>query len=65
MDATKGTIVTASARAGHRIYVDEKVVGQTPDAVTVRCGTRSVRLGSAGTKRQVDVPCGGEIAVEH
>lgn len=54
---------TAGAAPGRRIFVDEKTVGQTPEAVVVKCGSRNVRLGSTGSTHVVDVPCGGEITV--
>jgi hypothetical protein len=58
-----GTIQTAGASAGHRIFVDEKVVGQTPQPAIVPCGKHTVRIGSAGKPQPVDVPCGGEVSV--
>ena len=61
--AGMGRMKTTGAAPGRRIFVDEKTVGQTPDAVLVKCGARAIKLGSAGTTRTVDVPCGGEIAV--
>ena len=54
---------TAGALAGRRIYVDERVLGQTPESVTVKCGAHIVRLGSAGKPQKIDVPCGGAIVV--
>lgn len=58
-----GRILTAGAVPGRRIFVDERTVGQTPEAVVVKCGTRQVKVGSTGSTRPVDVPCGGEISV--
>jgi serine/threonine protein kinase len=58
-----GRVKTSGAAPGRRIFVDERTVGQTPEAVVVKCGSRAIRLGSAGTTRTVDVPCGGEITV--
>jgi serine/threonine-protein kinase len=58
-----GRVRTAGAVPGRRIFVDERVVGQTPDAVVVKCGVRSIKLGSSGVARPVDVPCGAEIPV--
>ena len=58
-----GVIITKGAIPHRRIFVDEKTVGQTPQSVTVKCGQRVVRLGSAGKRQTVDVPCGGEIVV--
>jgi serine/threonine-protein kinase len=58
-----GRVKTTGAAPGRRIFVDERTVGQTPDAVLVKCGTRAIKVGSSGSTRQVDVPCGGEITV--
>jgi hypothetical protein len=51
------------APAGFRVFVDNKVVGNTPDPVLVVCGSRAVKIGSHGTTQQITVPCGGEIDV--
>jgi serine/threonine-protein kinase len=56
-------IKTTGALPGRRIFVDKRTVGQTPAAITVSCGVHTVQLGSAGTARQIDVPCGGELDV--
>lgn len=58
-----GVITTANTAPGRRIFVDDKVVGQTPSSITVTCGAHRVKLGSTGSFQQVDVPCGGELAV--
>lgn len=54
---------TSGAAPGRRIYVDDKVAGQTPETITLKCGPHKVKLGSAGNPQEIDVPCGGEIAV--
>ncbi len=56
-----GRVRTAGAAPGRRIFVDDRVAGQTPEAVVVKCGVRTIRVGSSGVARSVDVPCGGEI----
>jgi eukaryotic-like serine/threonine-protein kinase len=58
-----GSLKTTDATPHRRIFVDERVVGQTPETVTVKCGTHTVRLGSAGKPQSIDVPCGGEVVV--
>ncbi|MCW5816489.1 MAG: serine/threonine protein kinase [Labilithrix sp.] len=58
-----GIVRTTGAAPGRRIFVDEKVAGQTPESITVKCGAHAVRLGSTGKAQDVDVPCGGEIVV--
>jgi len=61
--AGMGDILTKASAGGHRIFVDDRVVGNSPDPTHVRCGKHTVRIGSAGTPRDVDVPCGGSIVV--
>jgi serine/threonine-protein kinase len=59
-----GLLKTTNATPGRRIFVDDRTVGQTPEAVLVKCGPRLVKLGSSGRARPVAVPCGGELTVE-
>jgi serine/threonine-protein kinase len=58
-----GLVQTAGAASGRRIYVDGVVVGQTPEAVKVKCGLHNVKVGSSGKARSVEVPCGGAVSV--
>lgn len=60
---TTGTLTTPARAAGHRVYVDGRVVGEGCRSFDVRCGTRLVRVGSAGRNQWVVVPCGGSVAV--
>jgi hypothetical protein len=62
--SAQGIVDTAKAPRGHRIFVDGRVVGTTPGAVSVACGRRTVRIGSGGKPQTVDVPCGGTITVK-
>jgi hypothetical protein len=50
-------------RGGHRVWVDEHLVGESPGSFSVRCGKHAVRVGSAGGVQHVTVPCGGEVDV--
>ena len=59
-----GVLQTKGAHPGHRIFVDDRTMGQTPLTVLVKCGTVTVKLGSAGRDKKVEVPCGGSIAVD-
>jgi eukaryotic-like serine/threonine-protein kinase len=61
--AWQGSIFTAPSLTGHRIFVEGRVVGESPGPYQVRCGTRSIQVGSAGTARDVNVPCGGSVQV--
>jgi hypothetical protein len=58
-----GEIQPPSAAAGHRIFVDGRVVGEGTAAIRLPCGTHQVRIGSAGRLQSIDVPCGQSIAV--
>ncbi|MBX3192645.1 MAG: protein kinase [Labilithrix sp.] len=58
-----GRLLTPPSASGHRIFVDGRVVGSGGAPLTVRCGKRDVRVGSAGRLRKVDVPCGGDLEV--
>jgi len=53
-----GTVVGAE---GHRLWID----GHLAESFTavVRCGHHVVQVGSAGTPRDVDVPCGEGVTV--
>ncbi len=58
-----GLLVSEDAVVNRRIFVDDRVVGQTPKPVRVKCGLRAIRVGSSGVRRKVDVPCGGTVTV--
>lgn len=59
------TLVTLPRSSkGHRIFVDGRVVGTGPAPMTIKCGTHKVKIGSAGKPRVVELPCGGEIALD-
>ena len=59
--ATKtGTLHTPAGQAGHRVYVDGFLSGFAPNPITLKCGSHSVKVGSAGKVQTVNVPCGGD-----
>jgi hypothetical protein len=58
-----GLLETSEAQPGHRIFVNEHIVGQTPQSVLVKCGNTTVKIGSAGEPRVVDIPCGRKVSV--
>jgi hypothetical protein len=43
--------------------VDGRYAGDSPGPIKVHCGSHLVKVGSGGTPRTVDVPCGGEVLV--
>ncbi len=59
----QGQLVFPPSAAGHRIFVDGRVVGDGAQPAVVRCGAHDVKVGSAGTTQRVDVPCGGSITL--
>jgi Meckel syndrome type 1 protein len=61
----QGQLVFPASAAGHRIFVDGRVVGDGAQPAVVRCGPHDVKVGSAGTPQRVDVPCGGSLTLTH
>ena len=60
---TTGTLITDPVEAGHRIFLDGRFAGPAGAPLTVRCGWHDIRLGSAGSLRHVEVPCGGSCTI--
>jgi hypothetical protein len=60
--STVGTVRAADS-GGHRIWIDGKLVGNTPQAFEVSCGLHVIRVGSSGQPQMTEVPCGGEVEV--
>jgi hypothetical protein len=60
---TQGIVKTPLSR-GHRLFVDGRVVGETPTPVLVSCGAHTIKVGSAGREQLIDVPCGGGVTVD-
>lgn len=59
----KGYLRTPIKAKQHRIFVDGRFACVGGQSVLLACGPHEVKVGSAGKKQQVLVPCGGEIAV--
>lgn len=59
----KGVLVTAPGHDGHRLYVDGKLIGDSPQRVEVSCGAHTVRFGSKNAERKIHVKCGEETVV--
>ena len=58
-------VLHAPARAAqHRIYVDERVIGEGPGDYRVHCGVHTVRIGSKGDDVETKVPCGGTVDID-
>jgi hypothetical protein len=63
VDAQTAEISTEKAQPHHRIFVDDKVVGETPATITVTCGKHVVKLGSGGKPQPVDAACGQRLEI--
>jgi hypothetical protein len=59
-----GLLDTSASKPGHRIFIDERTVGETPSTVLVKCGAATVRIGSAGRSHALTIPCGEGIALD-
>jgi serine/threonine protein kinase len=62
-DATSGTITVPASRVGHRVWIDEHLVGEAPGRYAVSCGAHSIRVGSQGELQHVNVVCNGEVLI--
>ncbi len=60
-ESTSGTITVTLSHAGHRVWIDDHIVGEAPGRYVVSCGLHSVRVGSQGEVQRVTVPCDGEV----
>lgn len=59
----RGYLHTPIEARQHRIFVDGRFAGVGGATIAVLCGVREVKVGSAGRKQRVHVPCGGHAAV--
>jgi eukaryotic-like serine/threonine-protein kinase len=62
-ESTSGTIAVPGSRAGHRVWIDERLVGEAPGRYGVSCGAHSIRVGSQGDVQRVNVACDSEVLV--
>jgi hypothetical protein len=58
-----GELRLPPSATGHRLFVDNRPVGDASSRVRVACGRHVVRVGSAGRKLTINVPCGGAVDV--
>jgi hypothetical protein len=59
--STTGHVVLPAAAAGHRVFIDDRVVSDGKSDIVVSCGSHKFRIGSVGKTTTVDVPCGGDL----
>ena len=61
----KGALGLPASAAGHRVFVDGKLVPTSLGTAVVDCGTRTVKIGHDGRDQVIEVPCGGRIRVAY
>ena len=61
VDSFHGLIRLPMWSSGRRVWIDGKLVGEGPEPKVALCGAREVKIGSSGTEKLVNVPCGGEV----
>lgn len=59
----KGAIDVRPAAGEHRVFVDGRVVGNSPGTMVVDCGEHVVKIGHDGKEQAIEVPCGGRATV--
>ncbi|HXX68937.1 MAG TPA: protein kinase [Polyangiaceae bacterium] len=59
----RGVLRVPPARAGHRVWIDGRLVGEAPGLFYVPCGPHTVRVGSRGAPQRVVVRCREEVVV--
>ena len=45
------------------LWIDGRMVGDTPQSFLVPCGLHVVRIGVGGQPQMTEVQCGGEVAL--
>jgi hypothetical protein len=59
------TLVTFPRSAiTHRVWIDGVLVGDDRQPMSLRCGTRTIKIGSKGKSRRVDLPCGRDVTLD-
>jgi hypothetical protein len=63
------TLVTLPASAkGHRVYVDGQPLSPADagadDRALFKCGTHTIKIGSAGVGRSMELPCGAMLTID-
>ena len=63
--ARKGALALPANAAGHRVFIDGKVVASALGTAVVDCGTHTVKIGHDGRDQVIDVPCGGRVRIPY
>ena len=63
----EGTAVlrTDAAPAGRSVYLDGKIIGETPLVATVECGTHWLQMMAGAPAQSITLPCGGERVIRY
>lgn len=48
----------------HRVWIDGALAGDDRNPMTITCGRHTIKVGSQGRARVVDLPCGGETKLD-
>jgi serine/threonine-protein kinase len=60
-----GSVTVGSARSGHRVWIDERLMGEeSPASYVISCGRHVVRVGSHGAPQYLEVPCGADVEIK-
>jgi hypothetical protein len=59
LPADRGVLRAPLRARQHRIFLDGHVIGEGSGDYVIPCGAHTVRMGSQGSERRIDVPCGG------
>lgn len=58
------TLLTLPAyAAGHRVFLDKVLVHKASSPIRLKCGEHTIKIGSSGKPRLVDLPCGREFTL--
>jgi serine/threonine-protein kinase len=60
-NANGGFIAVPASRFSHRVWIDGRLVGESPGVFPVSCAVHSVRVGSRGALQQLRVDCGSTV----
>jgi hypothetical protein len=48
----------------HRVWIDGVLVGDDQQSITTKCGRHTIKIGSQGKARDLDLPCGRETTLD-
>lgn len=49
--------------AGHRVFLDKALLHKASSPIRLKCGEHTIKIGSSGKPRLVDLPCGREFTL--